>query len=175
LLSPATLTVGALIGAWSACACAAESASNDGGLKLFLQGYLRDRLAMEDTTTRYSVAPVSLDDKTQMEMVYVSGDAWCGSGGCTALLLTRDRSSFEVIQRFSLARLPIRVLPNVTNAWHDMTMPVAGGGIVPGYLALLRHSGRNYPSNPSTAARFQGRQDGGRELPLTVQGELLYP
>jgi hypothetical protein len=168
------LIVVVLVGTWSGLACAAEFVSSDPALKTFLQNYLKDRRGPEDHTTRYSAAPVSLDDRSQMYIVYISGQSWCGSGGCAALLVRQDRSSFEVLQRFTLARLPIRVLPSVTDGWHDVTMPVRGGGET-GHIALMRYSGSNYPSNPSTAPALQGPQDVGRELALTLQGELLYP
>jgi hypothetical protein len=165
-----------LIGTWAAYASAAETATSDGALRGFLQDYLKSHGLTEDRTTRYSVASVSLDDKTQMELVYISGQRWCGSGGCTALLLKPEQSSFKIIERFTLVRLPIRVLTEVTNGWHEIAMWVQGGGIS-GRTVVLRYDGAKYPSNPSTAPTLQstGLPDSGLDLPLKREGEVLYP
>jgi hypothetical protein len=110
-----------------------------------------------------------------MELVYISGDTWCGSGGCFAVLLKADGSSFEVVQTFTLARLPIRVLPSVTNGWHDLALWVRGGG-VPGRVAILRYNGSKYPSNPSMAPALKSNElPIGTDLPLEQSGYLLYP
>jgi hypothetical protein len=110
-----------------------------------------------------------------MYLAYISGQRWCGSGGCAAFILERDHSSFRVIQEFSLARLPITVLPNRTNGWHDLAMWVRGGGITSPYIAVLRYDGSKYPTNPSTAPALQSAENTGRELPLKENGDLLYP
>lgn len=165
-----------LVSTWVVCACATESATSDDALKVFLKSYLRDPVTKEDRTTRYSVASVSLDDRTPMKLVYISGQQWCGSGGCAALLLKPDQSSFKIIQKFTLVRLPIRVLSTKTAGWHDLAMWVRGGGISPA-MVVLRYSGSKYPSNPSTAPslRSTGLSDKGFDLPLKQEGEALYP
>jgi hypothetical protein len=164
------------VGACSSHAHATESDMKDVSLQTFLQEYLKGSSSTVDPTTRYSVAKLSLDDKTQMDFVYISGQRWCGSGGCTALLLRLDRTSFKVIEKFSLVRLPILVLPNLTNGWHDIALWVRGGG-ASGRPAVLRYNGARYPSNPSTepAPHLTELPAGGIELPLRPDGDLLYP
>jgi len=41
------------------------------------------------------------------------------------------------------------VLSHRTNGWRDLSVLVAGGGIIPGYQAVLQFDGRAYPSNPA--------------------------
>lgn len=108
-------------------------------------------------------------------IVYLAGPGWCGTGGCTALLLDPKGTTFTVIDRFTLARLPIRVLPSTTNGWHDIAMPVEGGGAIGEHLAILRFNGREYPNNPSMAPRL-GKEsaDLGMEIPLSARGALVY-
>jgi hypothetical protein len=43
-------------------------------------------------------------------IVYVSSKAWCGSGGCTMLILAREKSTFRIITRTTITRPPIRIL-----------------------------------------------------------------
>lgn len=153
----------------------ATAATGSQDLRLFLQKYCQGGDPAPDRTTRYSVASVSLDDRTQMDLVYISGDEWCGSGGCFAVLLEPGGLSFKVIQKFTLARLPIKVLPSLTHGWHDLAMPVQGGGI-PGHVAVLQYNGSKYPSNPSMAPPLKSNDlPSGAELPLQQFGDLLYP
>jgi len=130
--------------------------------------------AENDRATRYSVAPVSLVGKMTMELVYMTG-SWCGSGGCTALLLEQERSSFELIEKFTIVKLPISVLPTVTHGWHDIAVHVGGGG-VSYHAVVLRYNGSQYPSNPTLApAITEALAARGKELHLSGLGEPLYP
>jgi len=142
---------------------------------VFLQKYAGAD-GFEDRTTRYSVAQVSINNGPAMKLVYLSGQSWCGSGGCTALLLKEVGMTFKIVNKFTLARLPIHVLPSTTKGWHDMTMPVRGGG-VSDRVAILRYNGSRYPGNPSTAPTLSSSklEDSGTELSLQLSGEPLYP
>jgi hypothetical protein len=42
----------------------------------------------------------------EVELVYVSGQRWCGSGGCTLLILQPQGSSFRVIGKVTIVQLP---------------------------------------------------------------------
>ena len=146
------------------------------GLRRFLQKYLSTYPSYVEQDSRYSAAAVSLDGKPKHQiLVYVSGQWWCGSGGCTALVLEPEGSSFRVITRFTLVWLPIRILSSTSNGWHDIVMIVHGGGIIPGYLAILRFNGHSYPSNPSMAPKAPEKQvQAGTDVPLNEHGSLLY-
>jgi hypothetical protein len=86
---------------------ASAASRNEDSLKTFLRGYLRG----EDTTTRFSVASVHLKGEgSSQAIVYVMGKTWCGSGGCLTLILDRRDSSYRVVGRVPISRLPIRVL-----------------------------------------------------------------
>jgi hypothetical protein len=164
-----------LVSTWTLGACAAAPATSSDALRIFLQSSLKDPVG-EDRTTRYSVVSVSLDDKTPMKLVYISGQQWCGSGGCTVLLLKSDQSSFRVVQKFTLVQLPIRVLSTTTAGWRDLAFWVRGGGSL-STRVVLRYNGSKYPTNPSTAPSLQseGLSDEGLDLPLKHEGEVLYP
>lgn len=99
----------------SSCFSQLRPAQNHPGeedrLKRFLQQYLRDSQTPEDNTTRYAVAFVDLKDNgTKDVIVYITGQRWCGSGGCTTLVLAPFGSSYGVNSKIVVTRPPIRVL-----------------------------------------------------------------
>jgi hypothetical protein len=146
-------------------------------LRKFLRTYLKDSVLGEDKTTRYSSATVDLGgNRVRETVVYVSGQYWCGSGGCTLLVLKSKGTSYEVVGRTSITRLPIRVLAGKTNGWRDIGVRVQGGGIQPGYEAQLSFDGTSYPRNPTIppAKRIPGRTPGRVLIPSMAHGAPLY-
>ena len=98
-----------------------------------------------------SRAVLGRSDQRQEIVVYYEDKNYCGSGGCVLLILIPRGSSFEVIGRTTITRLPIRVLKTYSNGYHDLGVWLQGGGILPGHEALVPFDGRRYSSNPSTA------------------------
>jgi hypothetical protein len=95
----------------------------------------------ETRTTRYSAAFVDLrDDGKREAVVYLTGSAWCGTGGCTMLILVPEGDSFKSIKRMPTVVLPISMLKNKTNGWHDICL-VTGR---PLDEAVLSFNGRTY-------------------------------
>ena len=155
-----------------------QDAAADGPLKAFLQNYLKSGSSEFDMTTRYSAAFADLSGaKVPEVVVYVSGRAWCGSGGCSMLILRPNGVSFTVIARTTITRPPIRVLQTTTNGWHDVGVWVQGGGILAGYTAVLSFNGKAYASNPTVppARHLAGDSDGEILIPNSAEGFLLYP
>ncbi len=145
-------------------------------VKHFLQRYLRDPLGF-DTSTRIAVASVATKGSESKEfIVYVSGENWCGSGGCTLLVLTPVGASYKIIGRTTIVQLPIRILRSTTHGRPEIGVRVQGGIMEPGYEAILPFDGRRYPSNPSVPpARRSHNADIGKILiPTTEQGMRLY-
>jgi len=81
--------------------------------------------------------------------VYVTDQAYCGSGGCSLVVLSPQGNSYRVVLRSTVTQLPIRVLATSTCGWRDIGATVAGGGITRPYTARLRFDGHRYPSNPT--------------------------
>lgn len=100
-------------------------------------------------------------------IVHLTSNDWCGSGGCTTLVLVRDGDSWRVLTKITITSPPIRVLTSKTNGWRSIAVWVEGGGISPGYEAELRFNGRNYPSNPSVAPA--------RRVTGEVAGTIVIP
>ncbi len=147
-------------------------------LKSFLQSYLgKPYPAFEqEGATRYTSAFVDLKgDGTKEVIVYVSGRAWCGSGGCVLLILAPEGMSYRVVTRTTIARPPIQMLNTKSNGWHDISVVVAGGGIA-GYEAILPFDGKTYPSNPSVppARRSIEKIQGETVISVTAQEQPLY-
>jgi hypothetical protein len=140
-------------------------------IEQFLRTYVGN--PKDNEAARYSIAPVSLHGQDHHFFVYLTGP-FCGSGGCTGLLLGQTASSFKVIDRFTLVQLPIKILQSKSNGWNDIAMPVHGGGILPGHIAWLRFNGRKYPSNPSLAPTLPPKFRAGTVLPLSEEGHPLY-
>ena len=128
------------------------SAASQQSLEVFLRNYLKVPLPGNDQATTYDSAFVDLNgDKTQEAVVYVTGGGWCGSGGCLTLILRSVGSSYRVVGNVPITRPPIRVLQTTKNGWCDLSVWVRGGGVLPGYEAILPFNGTKYPSNPSMA------------------------
>jgi hypothetical protein len=73
----------------------------------------------------------------------------CGTGGCP-LLIFRETSlgRLKLISQMSLFKDPLIVTETRRNGWKELITRVrvdAGKG----YYAVLRHSSRGYPTNPS--------------------------
>lgn len=167
---------------FSASTCLAQptpkpSPNQKDSLERFLRNYLRDPGFPEHKTTEYFSAFVDLrDDGTKEAIVYLLNGGWCGTGGCTTVILTPEGSSYRVITKISIAWPPIRLLATKSHGWHDLGVWVQGGGTQPGYEARLSFDGKRYPFNPSTppAKRIAGRVAGKVVVSQTVEGTPLY-
>ena len=150
----------------------------DPSLKNFLRSYLGDAASSPGDDTRYAAAVVALSGQSPDELVvYVMGRQWCGSGGCTTLVLAPKGPSYKVIARITITQLPIRILATRTNGWHDIGVWVQGGGTQPGYEARLRFNRHRYPSNPTVppARRLRSGAIGEVVIPSTAEGIPLNP
>jgi len=132
-----------------------------------LKAYLRNYLTLggkvsPDVTTKVATVQVKTEDGKLEDVVYVSGQRWCGSGGCTLLILAPLGSSFKLLGKITIVHLPVRLLPTMKNGRPDIGVTVQGGGIQAGYEAVLSFNGESYPGNPSLpparkAAIIQGK------------------
>ncbi len=154
------------------------SAAVETSLRSFLQNYDEVLARGHDRTTRYFAALVDLNgDGAPEAIVYLSDGGWCGSGGCTTLILARTDSGFRLVTKVTVTRPPIRVLAGTSHGWHDIAVWVRGGGILKGYEAELRFDGKTYPNNPSMrpALHLAGRVAGRIVVPASQEGTPLYP
>lgn len=132
-------------------------------LRTFLRSYLSDPLE-DQKSTRYVAVAVSLTDHERDVIVYFTDQYSCGSGGCTTLILAPDNASYRVVSSVTIVQLPIRVLNSTTKGWHDIGVWVQGGGIQPGYEAILSFDGKSYPENPSVEPARKADHAAGRVI-----------
>jgi hypothetical protein len=104
----------------------------------------------ERVTYYYDRLDLNRDGKPEV-LVYVSGQSVCGSGGCSLLVFTTGNGAYKLVSQIALASTPVIVSSHVSNGWNDLLLFVAGGGIQPGYYAVLPFSGGKYPENPTIA------------------------
>jgi hypothetical protein len=144
------------------------TSGEEASLKAFLQNWDTDK------TTRYVAAFRDLNGDGKPEaIVYLLGK-WCGSGGCTTLILTPDGGSWRIVTKITVVQLPIRVLANKTNGWDDIGVWVQGGGIQMGHEAELRFDGKSYPRNPSVPAAKRLKGKSGSEIVIeSARGAVL--
>ena len=157
---------------------AQPSSAAEQSLKKFLQDYVKDPRLDDEKTIWYFDAFVDLNGDGKKEaIVYLIGRAWCGSGGCNTLILARDGASWRVVSHITITRPPIRVLSSTSHGWHDIGVWVKGGGIRPGYEAVLSFNRKTYPENPSVppARRMSRKVAGEIVIPSVEGGTPLYP
>jgi hypothetical protein len=135
-------------------------AANEESVRNFLQAWDADK------STNYLISLQDLNVDGQSEaIVYVLGRNWCGSGGCTTLILTQDKNTWQILTKITVTRLPIRVLSSVSHGWHDIGVWVQGGNVKIGYEAELMFDGQSYPRNPTVSpARMEKEQVEGNKV-----------
>lgn len=104
--------------------------------------YLADDIAIMDSSDRvFQLYKVDLNEDGSEEIFVRFMTRWfCGSGGCTFLLLDNDG---EVITRFTVTRPPIFVEPAKQNGWSVLLVKDQGV-----FKELVFENG-SYPANPS--------------------------
>jgi len=115
-------------------------------IKNFLtQSYLKDDLQfLSENDRKFQMYTIDLNGDGKDEyFVRLLGSYFCGSGGCTFLLL--DRYS-EIITKFTVMRPPIYVSVEKENGWRKLIVESEGK-----YKELV-FDGKRYPSNPSVVA-----------------------
>jgi hypothetical protein len=155
----------------------ASSNNPSEALKAFLRSYLNPQQKDEiKDTTQITVVSVKTEDKAgEEQVVYVSGRGWCGTSGCTMLIVEPFQSSFKVLGVEPGVQLPIRLLPSMKYKHPDIGVYVSGGGIEFPYEAVLSFNGTNYPDNSALppARKIKG-SEGKRIITTTKNSVPLY-
>ena len=104
--------------------------------------YLKDDLPLLGSNDRkFQFYSIDLNADGNMEIfVRLMGPYFCGSGGCTFLLLD---TYGEVITKFTVTRAPIFAENSKVNGWSVLLVKDAG------VFKELTYENGSYPSNPS--------------------------
>jgi hypothetical protein len=156
------------------------SAQEDDSLKIFLRRYLANSRSEKREPTRYSAALLDLKGDGKREViVYISGSFYCGTGGCTTLILAPKASSFRVLSKIFTSRTPIRVLETGSHGWHDISVTERGGygGEGPyAYEGKISFNGKSYRLSVGGPAASEQVEKIPGEVLISVaeQGKLLF-
>ena len=144
---------------------AVHSTSLEQSVKHFLETW-RNGFYRSDSYT--AVFPDLNGDGNPEAIVYLTGDGWCGSGGCSMLVLTQNaQHSWRIVGNISVTHRPISVLKSMSHGWHSIGVWESGGGILKPYEAELLFNGKKYPFNPSMPPA--------RKLSKPVPEEVVIP
>lgn len=87
--------------------------------------------------------------ETEETLIFIESPAYCGSGGCTMILVNEKD---EIITKFTVTRKPVLIGNNIEKKeWTDLVVWSDGS------YRLLQHDGKTYPSNPSLAQKLSER------------------
>jgi hypothetical protein len=163
--------------AWSGQTATPSLSHSQATVRNFLQAYDSDGDSNLDKTTHYFVAFADLEDNGKQDAIvyFTDSRSWCGTGGCTTLVLAPTATSYRVVSKIVTTRPPIRVLDTKSHGWHDLAVR-AQWGDVPAYETKLSFSGKSYQFSTSSgrAQRLDGQVPGKVVVPLNAQGAPLF-
>ena len=100
-------------------------------------------------TSVYKRADADLNGDGRPEALFLITDPnYCGSGGCTLVIVSPRGRSYRMVMRSTVTQPPIRLLPTVTHGWHVIGATVWEGRGRPD-VVRMRFNGRRYPNNPT--------------------------
>ncbi len=110
----------------------------------FLREYYKKDIAsglLDSTSRRFMLAEQDLNDDGKNEIFLgLSGSYFCGSGGCTVLLLSSEQ---KLNTSFTVVNYPIFIAQSTTHQWKDLLIKSNGK------LHIIKFTGVKYPANPS--------------------------
>ncbi len=111
-------------------------------------------------------------------LVYLTGSDWCGSGGCTLLILAPKGSSRKIVAEISITRPRIRMMATKTNDWNDLGVWVVGGRNSAGLRKRTELRRQDLPgqshgiSGPASTGRSSGRGGVSASITAKLPGRL---
>ena len=113
-------------------------------VRLTIKDLYKDDLAknvIDDYSKRFIFFEYDMNEDGNKEiLVGFTEPYFCGTGGCTQLLLDNQGN---VITTFSVSDYPVIIDTNKTNGWKDLFIYSGGKN------RIVKFDGKKYPSNPS--------------------------
>lgn len=119
----------------------------------------------------YNAVDLNNDGKDEY-LVGLTGGDWCGSGGCTMLILDQN---IRLISRMTVVNYPVYVgtpgTSEMTKGYSDIYIVNRDGSTV-----KMVWNGSKYPSNPSIAPKVDKKITGGKFkfLNIAEQEQLTF-
>ncbi|MCA6074086.1 hypothetical protein [Fulvivirga sedimenti] len=107
-------------------------------------------LAPEQRRFRFAVCDLN-DDGNREYLVELRNSYFCGSGGCTYLLLNEDMAE---ITRFTVSYAPFVISNEKSAGWRDLIIPQGSA------YHVMKFDGSTYPGNPSVEPQVQIDENG---------------
>jgi hypothetical protein len=97
--------------------------------------YTRSAVQASGSEARYAYGRVDLNgDGAEEVLAILMGSIFCGTGGCSLLLLKDENDGYTVMNTFPISRLPVIVSNQKTAGWSDLVRPEYGGGVERSYV-----------------------------------------
>lgn len=113
-------------------------------VRLTLQDLYKSDLSknfIDENSRKFIFFEFDLNEDGKKEIfVGLTGSYFCGSGGCTQLILDAQGN---IISTFSVSGYPIIIDNNKTNGWRDLFIYSGSKN------RIVKFDGKTYPSNPS--------------------------
>ncbi|WP_298162971.1 hypothetical protein [Brevundimonas sp.] len=106
----------------------------------------------EDAASTRTVVRIVGEGPGRVALVYLVGMNWCGSGGCSLLILRPGAAGWEEVGNVARVSNPVRLLTTSSNGLPDIGVTVSGGGGPAPYEARVSFDGQSYPRFPSDEA-----------------------
>lgn len=112
-------------------------------------------------SARYVAARRDLDgDGADEVIVYLMGPFFCGTGGCSLLVLTPDGEGYRQLGNVGTADPPVRIMPTAGKGHADLLYRRSGGGGPTEDVRLMFRDGRYRKSSSA--------KDGGTQTPAVL-------
>lgn len=138
----------------------AETKANPQLEKLIINEFKIPASAQKHTTYYYNYVDLNDDGKKEI-FVVINGSYTSGSGGSSALWVSKSGGKLYVNQRFTLMNVPIIISNHKTNGVHDIIVPYSGGGAKSQYKILTggeaSYSDINDTKSIKTLAGIKGK------------------
>ena len=137
--------------------------TREDALRTFLAEYV-ERMGFKGSGTRYADGFIDLNGDGIVEaVVYLYGPDWCGTAGCTTLVLRRAGTSYRVLGQIPATSPPIGAMNEKAHGWRTLTATVPGGASYVGYGEAIPFAGARY--RVSAARRLSGSPAGEVVIP----------
>lgn len=132
-----------LLAAFLGTADARAQAEPSPALTAAVAAFARSQGETQAPSFRHALTDLN-GDRQQDAVVLLLGPGWCGSGGCTLLILKGAKDRFALVSSTSVTLEPIRQARDRARGWSNLIVHSRGRGDV-----VMRYDGRRYPGNPS--------------------------